>query len=114
MTKPLDFTKPIRTRDGKGKVVIYCTDAPDEFPIHGRIEFNGGVVLVSRWCANGENFVIPDYSLVNVPEPLTVWITIDGDHVSVWKNEKGAKNHRLSYGGTIHKFVIENPEVSDE
>lgn len=36
-SKKLDFTRPIKTRDGRD-VVIYCTDAPDEdYPVHGRV-----------------------------------------------------------------------------
>lgn len=39
MENPIDWSRPedIRTRDGR-KVVIYCTDAPGDFPVHGRVD----------------------------------------------------------------------------
>ncbi|WP_374633984.1 hypothetical protein [Ferrovibrio sp.] len=33
----LDGSRPVTTRDGC-KVVLYCVDAPGEWPVHGRIE----------------------------------------------------------------------------
>lgn len=41
--------KTWRTRDGR-KLVIYCTDAPGDYPIHGRIE---GSQLAKSWRMDG-------------------------------------------------------------
>ncbi len=45
----IDFSKPVQTRDGRS-VVIYCTDAPGDFPVHGRIE---GGALPNSWRLDG-------------------------------------------------------------
>lgn len=45
----LDGSRPVTTRDGR-KVVLYCVDAPGEWPVHGRVE---GAYRPSSWGLNG-------------------------------------------------------------
>ena len=45
----MDGSRPVMTRDGR-KVSIYYTDAPDEYPIYGRIE---GAVAPTYWRRDG-------------------------------------------------------------
>lgn len=73
MTAPqftLDWPYGWMTRDERN-VVIYCTDAPGDRPIHGRIE---AASLPSAWDANGK-FLWPDKEqspgdLINRPAPI--------------------------------------------
>ena len=73
--KPFDPKKPCQTRDGR-KVIIYCTDAPGDCPIHGRIE---GQSRPDCWRITGifapESLeMISD--LVNIPEKIIRWINV--------------------------------------
>jgi hypothetical protein len=74
--KKFDPTKPCRTRDGR-KVVIYCTDAPGDNPIHGRIE---GCTMLVLWTLLG-SYDYDDgeehkYDLVNIPQKQELWLNI--------------------------------------
>lgn len=65
-----DPTKPCTTRDGCA-VVIYCTDAPGIFPIHGRID---GGACPSCWGSDGRRYPGEEreFDLINVPPPKRV------------------------------------------
>lgn len=80
--RPLDLTKPVRTRDGR-KVRILCTDAEGSQPIAGLVQMKEGVSL-SRWFADGLAFnTLSPWDLVNIePEPVTMW-------VNVWRDRNG-------------------------
>jgi len=70
MTDTFDPTKPVQTRDGR-EVVIYTTNAPGAYPIHGRINYANSGSLAASWTIRGqfrtslENF---PGDLVNIPE----------------------------------------------
>ncbi len=83
--------KTYRTRDGR-EALIYCTDAPGAYPIHGRI----GETLV-RWNADGSFFAVPgDCADLLPPEPPHIrekrWcnVTREGD-LAIWKYESDAR-----------------------
>ena len=71
MTDKFDPTKPCTTRDGRA-VVIYCTDAPGLWPIHGRIQDHSEP---RSWHANGRYWSAGEtcFDLINVPQPKRVW-----------------------------------------
>lgn len=120
-TKPLDLTKPIKCRDGVVPT-IYCTDAPGQYPIHGRLPgYNQPVCWRSdgRYRADGEE---GQYDLVNVPEPLVVWLNIFEDGLTTtYKTKESAKAwantacglHKKRCIGR-HKIEIKNPEGFDD
>lgn len=73
---PIDWNKPVQTKDGR-KVRVLCTDGPDEmFPVIGIID---GEVIPRRWnllgtkdCAYGWD----DVNLINAPEKHTLWVNV--------------------------------------
>lgn len=71
-TEPLDLTKPMKCRDGSVPI-IYCNDAPGDYPIHGRLV---GVYEPLAWNLMGriKHFKNSErqWDLVNVPEPLVI------------------------------------------
>ncbi len=71
------------TRDGR-KVTIYCTDAPGDYPIHGRIEHRGDPV---SWRFDGEyDGGSSPLDLINAPAPVE---RIDQTvFVNVWRANK--------------------------
>ncbi len=74
----IDWTKPVQTRDGR-KVVIYCTDAPGDFPVHGRID---GMEDPDTWRLDGAFICGASSSLdlINAPEPKRVaWVNLYPD-----------------------------------
>lgn len=75
----LDLTKPLRTRDGLGTVTIYCTDAPGDYPIHGRVQHpmnNPKKTFAENWDIEGHHYADSCFDLANLPEPLEVWVNI--------------------------------------
>lgn len=63
----LDFTKPVQTRDGR-KVVIYTTEAPGTWPVHGRIE---GTMEPWCWGRTGTFGIAPSpCDLINTPPKM--------------------------------------------
>ena len=102
---PLDFSDGgahLRIRDGR-KVVIYCTDAPGKFPIHGRItnEYCPFAWNIDGLCSNGR------YSMALIPappEPITVY-------VNVYPNPlRGAGHYNLSEAGPDKAELLRNVE----
>lgn len=73
---PIDWAKPLRTSVADGKITIYCTDAPGEFCVHGRIEFTNGTVVVAKWTMQGVHYCVNEYNIINAPEELEVWVNI--------------------------------------
>lgn len=93
-----DPTQPVQTRD-KHKVTIYCTDAPEPYPIHGRVAI-GETCAVASWTLDGKARSDTTFEqaldLVNVPEPprrLCVNTNEGGDGIA-WKKEHVAKRRR--------------------
>lgn len=82
--KPIDFTKPIRTRDGRA-VEILTTKARGLYPVIGNVEGEKGT---DSWKVDGSTYhsdAPAPIDLVNVPQKYRVWancyrpIGIDGD-----------------------------------
>lgn len=89
--KPIDFTKPITTRDGR-KVRILCTDGPNEvFPVVGSIE---GAKNIFVWREDGtfdewdENAKL-DCDLINPPikRKVEFWVNVFDIPVNVFGDE---------------------------
>ena len=78
--KPLDFTKPITTRDGR-KVRILCTDGPNKsWPVVGYI---GNSFSESHWQSNGwyNDNRADNSDLINPPikRKVEFWVNIYPD-----------------------------------
>ncbi len=90
---PLDFTKPITTRDGR-KVRILCTDGPDsEYPVIGII---GLMTSLAWWNLNGISSAFsPGLDLINPPVKRNVefWVNAfeDGTFIAWDLKEKADK-----------------------
>ena len=72
----VDFTKPIKTRDGR-KVRILCTDANSKYPVVGLIT-DGQCDIHSSWTIDGrwtEQDTHPDNNLVNYAPRLRITFT---------------------------------------
>ena len=112
-TKPLDLTKPLQCRNGVVPV-IYCTDAPGEYPIHGRAD---GIMKPIAWDLMGHIDSYSPWDLVNVPEPLVVWISIYNDGAFLAHDSKESAKSGCPFPQDIigrKRIVIENPEGFDD
>lgn len=104
MTQPqftLDWPYGYQTRDER-YVVIYCTDAPGNSPIHGRIN---GVSAAITWNIHGRFRVdrLPELDLINRPAPVV--------SVPVDKLMKGYA--LIDEVGLIHRIQLENPQTEE-
>jgi len=116
----LDLTKPIVCRDGVVPT-IYCTDAPGRYPIHGRRPDNDAAMC---WTENGEynpRLPMPELDLVNVPEPLVVWLNISSFcdvppklNICAYHTKQDADFDALPGRIGRKRIVIDNPEGFDE
>ena len=74
--KPIDWTKPVRTKDGRA-VRVLCTDGPGEYPVVGFID---GSPAAIQWTLLGE--FIQGYprekDLENVPQRIQreYWVNV--------------------------------------
>lgn len=72
MTKPLDFSKPIQTRDGQ-TVRILCTDRKHpKYPIIGAITRTDGMEVAEYWTTDGCIYASSKNSsldLIQAPQP---------------------------------------------
>ena len=84
MSKAIDWTKPVQTRDGR-KVRVLCTDGPKRSPVIGIVDGN---TYPSIWDGKGKN-ASSATDLINVPEKRVVWVNMyPGDHGSYGYDEK--------------------------
>lgn len=89
MTQPeftLDWPHGWQTRDGRD-VVVYCTDAPGPYPIHGRVE---GLIASVSWNETGISFygvggIEGIGNLINRPAPI-VSVPADKLHDAVFSH----------------------------
>lgn len=77
ITKPIDWTKPVRTKDGRA-VRVLCTDGPGEYPVAGYIE---GEMNPRSWSLNGQIHKRTPHSqldLENVPQRIQreYWVNV--------------------------------------
>jgi len=75
--KPLDFTKPITTRDGR-KVRILCTDGPNKsWPVVGYIDDS---TIETHWQLNGyfDGNLGDERDLINPPikRKVEFWVNV--------------------------------------
>lgn len=66
--RPLDFTRPVRTKCGHS-ARIYAVHERGDRPVHGAVQI-AGEWLIASWAADGSHSRMPDFSLVQV-EPDT-------------------------------------------
>jgi len=75
----MDGSRPVTTRDGL-KVVLYCVDAPGQYPVHGRIE---GAHLSSSWGVRGnvQPGSHPHNNLIQLPRRFKYerWVNVYKD-----------------------------------
>src|SRR4051812_16958173 len=73
MSKPLDFSKPVTTRDGRA-VVIYTTAGANElYPIVGEIYRSGNDTVLKEWTREGRPIgysLDSYYDLIQAPERI--------------------------------------------
>lgn len=59
-TQTIKMGEQYRTIMGE-EVVLYCTDAPGDYPVHGRV-MRGNESYVCSWLANGRRAIDPNVS----------------------------------------------------
>lgn len=99
MTKELDLSKPVQTRDGRA-VRILCTDRKgSSLPVTGLITLCDGRETIETWTLKGclfdhrEEGSVYDGDLVNVPEPPRTRV--------MWMPVFEAHFHNHAPGGTM-------------
>lgn len=109
----LDFTKPVKTRDGR-MVEIYTTTANGEYPVVGQVF---GETYIRRWELNG---LTPRSSgnshldLVQAPETIAVraWLNVFPDgNVAVWRDRMSADRFVRSMHGLQRVACIEVQQI---
>ncbi len=108
--KPLDFTKPIQTRDGR-KVRILCTDGNGEYPIAGYIENHP---TPTTWLPDGRMYKNTEMwygDLINPPikRKVEFWVNTFDDDFMVWYTKEQADGHNRGRIACLH-FVREYEE----
>lgn len=88
-TKPIDWTKPVRTKDGRA-VRVLCTDGPGDYPVVG---FVGHNTAPEQWTLDGEWIKddIHENDLENVPQRIQreYWVNVyDGVETLFWYDTK--------------------------
>ena len=77
--KPIDWTKPVRTKDGRA-VRVLCTDGPGDYPVVGFID---GVDGPECWHADGRYFESfgDNRDLENAPQRIQreYWVNVYED-----------------------------------
>lgn len=111
MSKQIDFTKPVQTKNGL-PVRILCTDAPGSQPIVGIVNDEP-----QSWYTNGQFFFGEDNpsnsDLENVPsQKITkeIWLNIYEDRITPHKTKRDADLYRSSNCQACIKTVIEYTE----
>lgn len=103
MSDKIDFTKPVRTKDGKS-VRILCTDALGCYPVIGLIDGHGSY----SWALDGTFDLTTSTnsknSLENIPPPPREW----------WVNVYGSKNRSLLYSGDVYHSREDADRTSTE
>lgn len=81
--KPIDWTKPVRTKDGRA-VRVLCTDAPGEYPVVGIID---GYESPETWMIDGTwlQGEIEDTDLENAPRRIQreFWVNVYADDIGI-------------------------------
>lgn len=97
----IDWTKPVRTKDGRA-VRVLCTDGPGDQPVIGIIDGADGV---DYWCINGRFFFdgVNRRDLENVPpEPKRIrverWANVYGDDEFFWWSSRESADRSAKPG----------------
>ncbi len=101
-TKPIDWTKPVRTKSTKKPVRIVCTDGPGEYSVIGILDGE-----VDFWDLGGNLQDDPDnnWCLENAPQRIQreYWVNVyDDPHVSLLHETKKDAEARRSH---MHKCL---------
>lgn len=78
MTKPLDLSRPVRTRDGRA-VRILCTDRRQDGglkPVVGLISTRCGEERICSWSSSGRCGSGSLTDLINVPVKREGWVNV--------------------------------------
>lgn len=98
MTTPLDFSKPVQTRDGQ-PVRILCTDRKHpNYTVIGLIEI-GGLDITKYWTEDGHYFSTrkEDYlDLIQAPQPRK-----HAELIKKWADDDSVRVKRMSPSGWI-------------
>jgi|GEM_PF-1093894 len=91
--KPIDWTKPVRTKNGKS-VRVLCTDGPGEYPVIGIVDENS---IPQTWTLSGQyNLTGHDsfYDIKNAPQRIQreCWVNVYADHAvgKLWDTREEA------------------------
>lgn len=74
MTKELDLTKPLQTRDGR-KVRLLCDDFKDDLPLVFAVTNEGGNEFMARRPLAVAGYK-SDNDIINVPATRDVWVNV--------------------------------------
>ena len=98
MTKPLDFSKPVQTRDGQ-PVRILCTDRKHPYyTVIGLIEIDG-VDITEYWTEDGHYFLTRKedcLDLIQAPQPRK-----HAELIKTWADDDSVRVKRTSRNGWI-------------
>ena len=97
--KPLDFSRPVQTRNGR-PVRILCTDRKnDSFPVVGLWLNDYGVEVLDSWTARGKNTAhdAPHHlDLIQAPQPRK-----HAELIKKWADDDSVRVKRMSHSGWI-------------
>ena len=101
----IDFTKPVQCVDGTPATII-TTEGRGVCPV---LFYLGEETSVRSAHADGTSQYLPDiYSLINVPEPRTYWVRIDGpSYIYAWADllrDPADATHRITICGDDAKI----------
>ena len=90
--KPIDWTKPVRTKDGRA-VRVLCTDGPGDYPVVGFVD---GYNRAGAWALTGKNADIPgrDFDLENAPQRIQreYWVNVYENRINSGYDTKEVAN----------------------
>ena len=98
---PLDFSKPVQTRDGR-MVEIFSTTAAGDYPVVGQI---AGETVIRTWRLDGRfNGSNPNMKVDLVQAPvkrsINIWLNVFSDGaVSGWTTREAAHRYNRSPTG---------------
>lgn len=112
MTKPLDFSKPVQTRDGR-PVRILCTDRKHpHYTVIGLIEIDG-LDVTKYWIEDGHYFSTRKedcLDLFQAPQPRK-----HAELIKKWADDDSVRVKRVSPSGWIEDpYPIFHTDVQHE
>ena len=95
-TKPIDWTKPVRTKDGRS-VRVLCTNGPGKYPVAGYVE---GEYRPRTWLLDGVELIgtVGPCDLENAPQRIQreYWVNVyeDSGYDAIHNSAKHAAEFR--------------------